>query len=137
MGQSRPLFVYFCSFLITISIQIEKNVDCVLGIRTQGRRMVGADETKELWRPPSTVSLHHHLFLIITALDASICHRLFQRPGIRTQWSSVRRVACGTTSATTLCTGCSRLTAMTGNSSQQKGSTAKPEEERVFMVKRR
>ena len=51
MGQSRPLFVYFCSFL-TISIQIEKSVDGVLGIRTGGRRMVGADETTELWRPP-------------------------------------------------------------------------------------
>ena len=24
MGQSRPLFVYFCSFLVTISTQIEK-----------------------------------------------------------------------------------------------------------------
>ena len=54
MGQSRPLFVYFCSFLITISIQIqiEKSIDVVLGIRTHGRRMVGIDETTELWRPP-------------------------------------------------------------------------------------
>ena len=52
MGQSRPLFVYFCPFPITISIQIEKSVDGVLGIRTRGRRMVGADETTELWRPP-------------------------------------------------------------------------------------
>ena len=34
MGQSRPLFVYFRSFLVTISIQIEKSVDGVLGIRT-------------------------------------------------------------------------------------------------------
>ena len=39
MGQSRPLFVYFCYFLITISIiQIEKSIDGVLGIRTQDRR---------------------------------------------------------------------------------------------------
>ena len=53
MGQSQPLFVYFRSLLITISIiQIEKNVDGVLGIQTRGRRMVGADETTELWRPP-------------------------------------------------------------------------------------
>ena len=51
MGQSRPLFVYFCYFLNTISIiQIEKGVDGVLGIRTRGRRMVGADVTTELWR---------------------------------------------------------------------------------------
>ena len=49
MGQSRPLFVYFRYFLITISIiQIEKSVDGVLGIRTRGRRMVGAEETTEL-----------------------------------------------------------------------------------------
>ena len=45
--------VYFRSFLITISIiQIEKSVDGVIGIWTWGRRMVGADETMELWRPP-------------------------------------------------------------------------------------
>ena len=28
-----------------------KSVDGVLGIRTWGRRMVGADETTELWQP--------------------------------------------------------------------------------------
>ena len=61
MGQTRPLFVYFRSFLITISVQIEKSIDGVLGIRTQGRRMVGADKTTELWRPPD--------FSIFTATD--------------------------------------------------------------------
>ena len=61
MGQSRPLFVYFSYFLNTISIiQIEKSVDGVLGIRTRGRRMVGADKTTELWRPPSP-----HMFVLI------------------------------------------------------------------------
>ena len=58
MGQSRPLFVYFHSFLVTISIQIEKSIDGVLGIRTRGRRMVGADKTTELWRP-----LLNHCFM--------------------------------------------------------------------------
>ena len=29
-------------------MQIEKSIDCVLGIRTRGRSMVGADETTEL-----------------------------------------------------------------------------------------
>ena len=49
MGQSRPLSVYFCHFLDTISIiQIEKSVDGVLGTQTRGRRMVGADETTEI-----------------------------------------------------------------------------------------
>ena len=49
MGQSIPLFVYFHSYLITISIQIEKSEDGVLGIQTRGRKMVGADKTTELW----------------------------------------------------------------------------------------
>ena len=60
MGQSRPLFVYFRSFL-TISLQNEKSIDGVLGIRTRGRRMVGADETTELWRPPQ-------LFIKVTTM---------------------------------------------------------------------
>ena len=45
-------YAYFHSFLVTISIQIEKSVDGVLGIRTRGRRMVCADETTDLWWPP-------------------------------------------------------------------------------------
>ena len=53
MGHSRPLFVYFRPFLVTASIQIEKIIDGVLWIRTRGRRMVGTDETTELWRPPT------------------------------------------------------------------------------------
>ena len=58
MGQSQPLFVYFRSFLIPITmsiIQIETSVDGVLGIRTLGRRMVGIDETTELWRHPLVI----------------------------------------------------------------------------------
>ena len=51
MVQSRPLFVYFRSFLISI-IQIEKSIDGVLGIRTWGHRMVGEDKTTELWWHP-------------------------------------------------------------------------------------
>ena len=52
IGQSRPLFVYFRPFLITIAIiQIEKSLDGVHGIQTHGRLMVGSDDTTELWRP--------------------------------------------------------------------------------------
>ena len=50
-GPIPASFVYFRSFLVTISIQIEKSIDGVLGIQTRGRWMVGADETTELWRP--------------------------------------------------------------------------------------
>ena len=52
MGQSRPLFGYFRSFLIPITIskiQIEKSLDGVLGIQTWGCRMVGPDKTTEQW----------------------------------------------------------------------------------------
>ena len=68
MGQSRPLFVYFRSFLIPITIsiiQIEKSVDGVLGIRTRGRRMVGIDETTELWR-------HHYKTFLLKQKESSI-----------------------------------------------------------------
>ena len=63
MGQSRPVFVYFRSFLVTISIQIEKSIDGVLGIQARGRRMVDADETMELWRPPQ---LFLNLLLVVS-----------------------------------------------------------------------
>ena len=56
-GPIPASFCLFLNFLITISIQIEKSIDGVLGIRTLGRRMVGADETTELWRLTTNHSL--------------------------------------------------------------------------------
>ena len=53
MGLARPLFVYNRLFHITIQLQIEISLDIVLGIRTRGLRMVGADGSIELWRPPN------------------------------------------------------------------------------------
>ena len=51
MDRTRPLFVHFRPFLITISlVQIEKSIDGVLGIRTCGRGMVGADDTISFFR---------------------------------------------------------------------------------------
>ena len=53
MGQSRPLFCLFLSFSCYNSNNTNwKIVDGVLGIWTGGRRMVVADKTTELWRPP-------------------------------------------------------------------------------------
>ena len=58
MGQTRPLLVYFRSFSqqkdkystnFTIN---DKSIDGVLGSRTQGGMMEGADESTELWRHP-------------------------------------------------------------------------------------
>ena len=45
-------------FVLFVHLQIEENVDGVLGIRTR-RRMVGADETTELWRPPMLARTYH------------------------------------------------------------------------------
>ena len=65
MGQSRPLLVYFRYFLDTFSIiQIEKSVDGVHGIRTRGRRMVGADKTMELWRPQ--LKLFNYILIVLS-----------------------------------------------------------------------
>ena len=58
MGRSRSFFVYFRPFHNTNQLQIEKSIDGVLGIRTQGRRMVGSDETMELWQPPIDVAMN-------------------------------------------------------------------------------
>ena len=55
MGQFRPLFSVFSSlnhsiniYSFNFSIQIEKSIDAVYGIQTQGCKMVGTDETTEL-----------------------------------------------------------------------------------------
>ena len=59
MGHSRPLFVYFCPFRITISIiQIVKSLDGVHGIQTHSRRMVGADKNHR------AMAAAHDTFLI-------------------------------------------------------------------------
>ena len=41
---------YFIPILITIQNYKVKSIDRVHGIRTRGRRMVGKDESTELWR---------------------------------------------------------------------------------------
>ena len=47
MGQTRPPFVYFRSLHLANIAQIQ-----VLGTRTRGGWMVGADKSTELWRLP-------------------------------------------------------------------------------------
>ena len=54
--QSRPLYVYFCSLLNTMTNiaqiwTINGIFEVVLGIRTRDRMMVGVDESTELWWP--------------------------------------------------------------------------------------
>ena len=50
---NRGLFLFiFILLLLQFQCKLKKSVDCVLGIRTRGCRMVGVDETTELWRPP-------------------------------------------------------------------------------------
>ena len=54
LGLFLFILVLFCLIPTSITItniQIEKSVDGVHGNRTSGYRMVGTDETTELWRP--------------------------------------------------------------------------------------
>ena len=61
---------FFRSFRVTISIQIEKSIDGVLGIRTRGRRIIGADETTELWRPPLFKTFEQNVFPYQSSKDS-------------------------------------------------------------------
>ena len=71
MGHSGPLFVYFFIFSV---IQIEKSVDGVLGIQTQGCWMVSADETMELWRPPIAVNFYKERGISTTSPSYILVH---------------------------------------------------------------
>ena len=62
-----------------------KSVDVVLGIRTQARRMVGADNATELWRPLKLITWEQRINLLesgfkmlstILTIICSICLRL-------------------------------------------------------------
>ena len=58
---SASFSFYFRSFLILISIstiQIEKSMDGVLGIRTRRGGMVGIVETTELWRTERCLTIN-------------------------------------------------------------------------------
>ena len=58
-------FCLFPSFLHdTIQNLIDKSIDGVLGTRTQGSNMEGADNSTELWRLPDLL----HMFLTHTVL---------------------------------------------------------------------
>ena len=58
MGQSRPVFCLFSFFsCCNFNNTNWKSIDGVLGIQTWGCRMVGADETTELWWMPKFVFL--------------------------------------------------------------------------------
>ena len=66
-------FVYFRPFLITIStIQSEKTADGVLGIQTRGNRMVDADKTTELWRPPNHI-FYLRIRMVLRKRSLDVC----------------------------------------------------------------
>ena len=65
MGQARPLFVVFSFFSndkYSTNTIYEKSVDGVLGTRTWGGRMVGADKSTELLRHPIVFVPYKHKF---------------------------------------------------------------------------
>ena len=54
--KNGPILAFFCLFSSFSHYNFNntnwKSIDGVLGFRTRGRMMVGADDTTELWRPP-------------------------------------------------------------------------------------
>ena len=58
MGQNRPPFVYFHPYLKTMTTMVQnltinrKSMDGELGLRTRNLRMVGTNESTELWLLP-------------------------------------------------------------------------------------
>ena len=71
MAQSRRLFNYFRPFLITIStIPIVKSVYGEHGIQNHSPRVVGADETTELCRPPRKM----FVVTILTIVRSIYCY---------------------------------------------------------------
>ena len=95
MGQSRPLFVYFCLFNTSqFKYKLIKRRWCAW-IRTLGSRMKGTDKSTELWRHPKCQNLaavytdiryqnadhisHIHLTGIISSPERQI--------QARTQWT--------------------------------------------------
>ena len=84
MGQFRPLFVYFCPFLITISIiQTEKTVDGVFVTRTRGHMMVFADDTMELSRPPHYFNCYTNVKTCLLRADFRGWSRVLAQVGRR------------------------------------------------------
>ena len=67
MCRTRPLFCLFSFFLqdkySTNLTLIDITIDGVLGIQTWGRRIVGADKTTELWRPPFLTTFYYCITL--------------------------------------------------------------------------
>ena len=57
MGHPGLFLFIFVLFSLQSQYKMEKSVDGVLGIRTRGRRMVGADETTELCCHPDAAML--------------------------------------------------------------------------------
>ena len=71
------LFLFnFVLFSLQFQYKLKKAI-CVLGIWTQGRSMVGADETTELWRPPSSASLS--LYVFTRSNCSAVCGRGMRR----------------------------------------------------------
>ena len=69
-----------------------KSVDGMLGIRTRDRRMVGTDESTELWWPHSIALFGQHLALQTSSYSSAQCLRLHSgRSGDMGQMAPVRR----------------------------------------------
>ena len=71
MGQSRPLFRLFSSLPHHKSITNWKKCGWSTWDSNPGRRIVGADETTELWRPPTALIVMDSITRRCLALEAT------------------------------------------------------------------
>ena len=68
--RTSPGLVLFVLFKSQLQVGIAQNltingksVDGVLGIQTQDHRMIGADKSAELWRPPFILNVDRGIFV--------------------------------------------------------------------------
>ena len=84
MGQTRPIFNYFCSFHMTNLTIHDKSIDGLLGTQTWGSMMVGADESTELWHHPWKEFVVAYFFgnIVFAIIILSVLTYLLSREGI-------------------------------------------------------
>ena len=82
MAQTRPFYLlsFFSHDKYSANTINDKSVDGVLGIRTRGGRMVGADKSTQLWRHPLMYYFWQfraeHTYVVAKAVRRFVCRNL-------------------------------------------------------------
>ena len=71
MGHTRPLFCSFSHCMDKYSTNLtnnDKSIDGMLGSRTRGGRMEGADESTELWWHPTIIESFNRTRIFLNSI---------------------------------------------------------------------